>query len=637
MGLTLTEKILASHQVQGHLARGSEIAIRIDQCLTQDSLGTMAWLQFESLRLPRVRCETVVSYVDHTTMAFHGENTDDHFFLQSASRRFGAYYSKAGNGICHQVHRERFAVPGQTLLGSDSHTPTAGAVGMLAFGAGSADVAAAMAGGPFWMRVPRVFRIFLEGTLPWGVSAKDAALELLRRLSVKGAAGAVLEFDGPGLSGLNVDERATLANMGCETGALSSIFPCDGVTRAYFDLQGRAVSCQLAADADAEYDREIRIDLSALEPMAAMPGSPDNVVPVSQVEGYDVHQVYLGSCTNGSYTDLTRGAALLKGVHVHDRLDCILSPGSRQVELALLEDGSYAAYVDAGFRMVEPGCHACIGAGFVPGHGHVSVRTINRNWFGRSGSKDAFVILTSVETAVATALAGHLADPRKLPRDAGKRFALDALPRESVLLIAPLHETDAARVEIRRAPNIVSLRPQSPPPDLLRGEVLIKTGDGISTDDILPAGPLTRHLRSNLPAISMYVFHNLDRTFVRRASEKGGGFIVGGENFGMGVPREHAALGPWHLGIRAVLARSFDHAFRSLLVNNGIWPLLADTSDLDFGDVLEIDMRSGEAGRFTAHNFTQDRSFTVSADLSERDLEIVRHGGLLAHTKKMVS
>lgn len=637
MGLTLTEKILVSHKVYGHFARGEEIAIKIDQCFTQDSLGTMAWLQFESLHLPRVRCETVVSYVDHTTLAFHGENTDDHFFLQSMARRFGAYHSKAGNGICHQVHREQFAVPGQTLLGSDSHTPTAGAVGMLAFGVGCTDVAAAMAGGPYWLRVPRIFRVFLEGTLAWGVFAKDIALELIRRLSVKGAMGAVLEFDGPALASLNVDERATLANMGCETGAISCIFPCDEMTRAYFTLQNREQPSLLAADPDAEYDREICLNLSTLEPLVAMPGSPDNVVPVSQVEGYDVHQVYLGSCTNGSYTDLVRGAALLEGAHVHDRLECILSPGSRQVELALLQNGAYAAYVDAGFRMVEPGCHACVGVGFVPGHSHVSVRSMNRNWFGRSGSKEAFVILSSVETAVATALAGHLADPRKLPH---RRLTLpekETLHSENTLLIAPLPEADALHVEIYRAPNIVSLRPQTPPPERLRGEVLLKTGHGISTDDILPSGSFASTLRSNLPALASYVFHNLDRSFARRAFEKGGGFVVGGEHFGMGVVREHTVLALWHLGIRAILAKSFDRAFRALLVNNGIWPLVANTAVLDFGDELEMDMHSPNPMEFVVYNLTKDCPIAISVDFSTKDLEMMRQGGRLAYIRKMVS
>ncbi len=638
MGLTVAEKILSTHVGEGRLVRGEEIGLRIDQCLTQDSTGTMAWLQFESLQLPRVKCEVAVSYVDHTSLAFKGESADDHLFLQTAARRFGAWYSKPGNGVCHQVHYERFAAPGKTLLGSDSHTPTSSALGMIAIGAGGADVAVAMGGGYFYMKVPRVVRIELVGELGWGVSAKDIVLEVIRRLTVKGGVGTILEYTGPGVRALSVPQRATIANMGAETGATTSVFPSDEVTRDFLRRQGREQAwVALSADVDAAYDKEITINLSALEPQVAMPGSPDNIKKISEVEGFEIQQVYIGSCTNGSHHDLALGAAMVEGRHVSPDVECILSPGSRQVEQHLLDDGSYASYVDAGFRMVEPGCHACIGMGYVPGYQHHSVRTVNRNWFGRGGSNDARLILTSVETAIASALAGRLADPRKLPPVLPEDPYTAGYILDDSMLIQPLAVADARKVEIRRAPNIQPIRPQTAPPDVLRGEVILKVGDGISTDDILPAGGLTQHLRSNLPEIAMFTYHYLDKGFARRALEKGGGFIVGGENYGQGSSREHAALAPWQLKVLAVLARGFARIHRANLVNAGVVPLTANTDELDFGDQLEIDITRLDRSQWQARNVTRNKDFTVRADLTPRDREILRCGGLLAYTRKMHS
>ncbi len=638
MGLTVTEKVLSSHLGEGRLVRGEELGLIIDQCLTQDSTGTMAWLQFESLRLPRVRCGLAVSYVDHTSLAFQGESADDHLFLQTAARRFGAWYSKPGNGVSHQVHYERFAVPGKTLLGSDSHTPTAGAVGMLAIGAGGADLAVALGGGLFHFRVPRIVRVTLTGRLGWGVAAKDVILDVLGQLSVKGGTGCVLEYAGPGVDTLTIPQRATIANMGAETGATSSIFPSDDVTRGFLRRQGREADfVPISADPDAVYDRELTVDLSGLEPLIAMPGSPDNIRKISEVEGLEIQQVYIGSCTNGSHPDLALGAALLRGRHVNEKVECILSPGSRQAEQHLLDDGSYASFVDAGFRMVEPGCHACIGMGFVPGYQHLSVRTVNRNWFGRGGSANARLILASVETAVASAIAGRLADPRRLEPVRTPDAYADGYLVDDSMLIRPVDETEAAKTELRRAPNIQPIRPQEPPPQVLRGEVLLKVGDGISTDDILPAGPHTLHLRSNLPELAMHAFSLIDRGFARRATEKGGGFIVGGENYGQGSSREHAALAPWQLHVTAVLAKSFARIHRANLINAGVAPLIADTDALDFGDRLELDLSQLERGTILAKNETKGTTFTVRSDLSDRDRGILRCGGLLARTRKMHS
>ena len=621
----MTEKILSEHVQDGMLKRAAEVGIRVDQCLTQDSTGTMAWLEFESLGLKRVKSEVAVSYSDHTSLGFKGESTDDHLFLQTIASHYGAIFSKNGNGVCHQLHYERFGVPGKTLLGSDSHTPTAGGLGMLGIGAGGMDVAVAMGGGLFYLTVPRMTQIVLTGKLPWGVAAKDIALEVLRRITVEGGVGHFLEFAGPGVKTLSIPERATITNLCTETGATSSIFPSDGVTAEFLRLQGRKAAWrELSADRDAAYDRVLEIDLSALEPLVAMPGMPDNVKPVDEVVDTKIDQVYIGSCTNGSYQDMKTVAEMLKGKHVSPEIDVIVSPASRQAWEMLMEDGSFLALTKAGARVIEPGCNACIGIGFVPGHGHLSLRTVNRNWTGRGGNKFGKIALCSPQVAAASALSGRIADPRKLPRVS---VSVDRLTVDDLLLIEPAGES----MEIRRAPNIVPLDPQRPLAPVLDGEVLIRLGDGVSTDAILPAGPLTQHLRSNLPEIAKFTFHYEDKDFASRALEKKGGFIVGGENYGQGSSREHAALAPWQLGIKAVFAKSYARIHRANLVNVGIIPFVCDTGAIDRGDRLRIDV-SDLIGDLVLEDLTKGTTVSVRHDLSERGLEIVKAGGLLAYT-----
>jgi aconitate hydratase len=621
----MTEKILATHVREGTLERGQEVGIRIDHCLTQDSTGTMAWLEFEALGIDRVKADVVVSYCDHTSLGFKGESTDDHVFLQSIASHYGAKFSKNGNGVCHQLHYERFGQPGKTLLGSDSHTPTGGGLGMLAIGAGGMDVAVAMGGGPFYLTVPKMMRIVLTGKLPPNVSAKDVALELLRRISVKGGVGSFLEFSGPGVKTLSVPERATITNLGTETGATSSIFPSDEVTREFLRMQGRESDwVELDADPDAVYDETIEIDLSTVKPLVAMPGMPDNVFDIEEVAGTKLDQVFIGSCTNGSYRDLKIVAEMLKGEKVSTDIDVIVSPGSRQAWEMLMEDGSFLELTKAGVRMIEPGCNACIGIGFVPGTDHLSLRTVNRNWQGRGGNKYGKLALCGPEVAAASALKGVIADPRELP---APQVTIDHLTVDDYLILEP----EGASVEIRRSPNIVPLGQQKPLEPTLRGEVLLKVGDGVSTDAILPAGPLTQHLRSNLPEIAKFTFYYEDETFAQRALDAGGGFLVGGDNYGQGSSREHAALAPWRLGISAVFAKSFARIHRANLINMGILPLIADTDRIDRGDVLELDV-SGLDGDLVLKNETKGTEIPVRHDLSDREKEMVRAGGLLAFT-----
>jgi aconitate hydratase len=622
---TMTEKILSRHVREGTVERGTEVGIRIDHCLTQDSTGTMAWLEFESLGLERVRAEKVVSYSDHTSLGFKGESTDDHIFLQTIASHYGALFSKNGNGVCHQLHYERFGAPGKTLLGSDSHTPTAGGLGMLGIGAGGMDVAVAMGGGLFHLTVPKMMRVVLTGELPWGVAAKDVALEILRRISVKGGVGYFIEFAGPGVATLSVPERATITNMCTETGATSSIFPADEVTRAFLKMEGREGDfTELAPDEDAHYDQTIEIDLSTLKPLVAMPGMPDNVYEIDEVLGTKIDQVFIGSCTNGSFRDIKIVAEMLEGKHVSTKIDVIVSPGSRQAWEMLMEDGSFLALTKAGVRMIEPGCNACIGIGFVPGNGHLSLRTVNRNWKGRGGNKFGKLALCSPQVAAASALTGRIADPRELPPVS---VEVDRLSVDDYLILEPAGET----MDIRRAPNIVQLEPQKPLSPILKGEVLLKLGDGISTDAILPAGPLTQHLRSNLPEIAKFTFYYEDKEFAARAQQKNGGFIVGGENYGQGSSREHAALAPWQLGIKAVFAKSYARIHRANLINVGIIPFLCDTDALDQGDQLEIDV-SNLDGDLILLNKTKGETLTVRHDLSPREVAMVRAGGLLAYT-----
>lgn len=627
MAQTMTEKILATHVREGTLERGQEVGIRIDHCLTQDSTGTMAWLEFEALGIDRVKADVVVSYCDHTSLGFKGESTDDHVFLQSIASHYGAKFSKNGNGVCHQLHYERFGQPGKTLLGSDSHTPTGGGLGMLAIGAGGMDVAVAMGGGPFYLTVPKMMRIVLTGKLPPNVSAKDAALELLRRISVKGGVGSFLEFSGPGVKTLSVPERATITNLGTETGATSSIFPSDGITREYLRMQGRQSDwVELDADPDAVYDETIEIDLSTVKPLVAMPGMPDNVFDIEEVAGTKLDQVFIGSCTNGSYRDLKIVAEMLKGKKVSTDIDVIVSPGSRQAWEMLMEDGSFLELTKAGVRMIEPGCNACIGIGFVPGTDHLSLRTVNRNWEGRGGNKYGKLALCGPEVAAASALKGAIADPRELP---APQVTIDHLTVDDYLILEP----EGPSVGIRRSPNIVPLGQQRPLEPVLEGEVLLKLGDGVSTDAILPAGPLTQHLRSNLPEIAKFTFYYEDETFAQRALDAGGGFLVGGDNYGQGSSREHAALAPWRLGVSAVFAKSFARIHRANLINMGILPLIADTDRIDRGDVLELDV-SDLDGDLVLKNETKGTEIPVRHDLSNREKEMVRAGGLLAYTAK---
>jgi aconitate hydratase len=625
MPQTMTEKILAAHLRDGTLSTGQEVGIRIDQCLTQDSTGTMAWLEFEALGMDRVKADLVVSYSDHTSLGFKGESTDDHVFLQTIASHYGAKFSKNGNGVCHQIQYERFGIPGKTLIGSDSHTPTGGGLGMLAIGAGGMDVAVAMGGGLFYLTVPKMMKVVLIGKLPANVGAKDIALQVLRRISVKGGVGFFLEYAGAGVETLSVPERATITNMGTETGATSSIFPSDEVTREFLRMQGREADwTELKADEDAVYDETIEIDLATLKPLVAMPGMPDNVFDIEEVAGTKLDQVFIGSCTNGSYRDIKVAAEMLKGKKVSTDVDVIVSPGSRQAWEMLMEDGSFLELTKAGVRMIEPGCNACIGIGFVPGTGHLSLRTVNRNWQGRGGNKLGKLALCGPEVAAASALTGTISDPRELP---APKVTIDHLTVDDYLILEP----SGPGVEIRRSPNIVPLGQQSPLAPILNGEVLLKVGDGVSTDAILPAGPLTQHLRSNLPEISKFTFYYEDETFAQRAVDAGGGFLVGGDNYGQGSSREHAALAPWHLGVSAVFAKSFARIHRANLINMGILPLIANTDIIEQGDRLEIDVSKLD-GELMARNVTQGTELPVKHDLSEREIDMVRAGGLLAMT-----
>ncbi len=637
MGQTLTEKILAAHLVSGELIAGGEIGIRIDQTLTQDATGTMAYLQFEAMGVPRVRTEVSVSYVDHNMLQASFENADDHQFLQSIARKHGLYFSRPGNGICHQVHLERFGAPGKTLLGSDSHTPTGGGIGMLAIGAGGLDVAVAMAGGPFYLTTPCVVGVHLTGKLsPW-VSAKDVILEILRRLTVKGGVGKVIEYFGPGVATLSVPERATITNMGAELGATTSVFPSDEATREFLAEQGRAASyTSLAADDDAVYDTVVEIDLAALEPLAAAPHSPDAIKSLTELAGIKVDQVCVGSCTNSSYRDLAILAAVLRGKTVHPSVSLTVNPGSKQVYEMIAESGVLGDLIAAGARMLEAGCGPCIGMGQAPNTDAVSVRTFNRNFEGRSGTKSAQVYLAGPEVAAAAALTGELTDPRTLGDVPTSRPFTGAPDLGDNMIIAPA--TDAAEVEIIRGPNIKPLPVHPGMPDTLSGEILLKVGNNITTDHIMPAGARVLPLRSNIPAISEFVFHANDATFPERALKAGGGFIVGGSNYGQGSSREHAALAPMYLGIRAVIVKSFARIHRANLINFGILPLTlvheADYDKLAQGEQLTIPELSSIRTSETLNIILPDGSMIPAYHgLSGRQIDIVLAGGLLNYMR----
>ncbi len=641
MSSTLAEKILRDHLVSGNMVPGEEIAIKIDYTLTQDSTGTMAYLQFEAMGVPRVKTKKSVAYIDHNMLQTGFENADDHKFIETVAKKHGIYCSRPGNGICHQVHLERFGVPGATLLGSDSHTPTGGGIGMIAIGAGGLDVAVAMAGGPYYITMPKILGIELKGRLPFGVSAKDIILEVLRRLSVKGGVGRIIEYFGEGVATLSVPERATITNMGAELGATTSIFPSDEVTRAFLAAQGReADSVPLAADPDAEYDEVITIELSKLEPLAAMPHSPDNVKPVREIGPIKVDQVCIGSCTNASYLDLMRVAAILKGKSIAPEVSLTISPGSKQVMTMLAENGALADIIDAGARILECGCGPCIGMGQAPRTNAVSVRTFNRNFYNRSGTASANVYLVSPETAAVTALRGVLTDPR----DAGltEDMLKVEMPKSFLIndnLIAPPDEN--GETEVVRGPNIKPFPLGHALEDTVSGEVLLKMEDNITTDHIMPSGAKLLPYRSNIPYLSDYCLTPVDQEFPARAKAKGGGFLVAGHNYGQGSSREHAALVPLYLGIRGIIAKSFARIHMANLINSGILPLVfADEADYDRieqGDVLEIaDAPAKVDGNveFTVANKTKGFAFPVRLEVSARLKEVLKDGGLLNHTKK---
>ncbi len=633
MGDNLTRKVISSHLVSGKMTPGEEIAIRIDQTLTQDATGTMAYLQFEALGLPRVKADLSVSYVDHNMLQQGFENADDHKYLQSVAAKYGIYFSRPGNGICHQVHLERFGVPGKTLLGSDSHTPTSGGLGALAIGAGGLDVAVAMGGEPFHLAMPEVVNVRLAGRLSRWVSAKDIILEVLRRLTVKGGVGKVIEYGGEGVSTLSVPERATITNMGAELGATTSIFPSDERTREYLAQEGREeLWVELAADDNAEYESVEEIDLPSLAPMVARPHSPDNVCPVTEVAGTRTSQVIVGSCTNSSYRDLNVVASILKGRKVHPDVSFAIAPGSRQVLQEIAASGALADIISAGARVIESACGPCIGMGQAPPSGGVTVRTFNRNFEGRSGTADAQVYLVSPEVAVASAIKGEIADPRELgsPPDIAmpERMKID----DSMILSPP---EDPSGVEVLRGPNIQPLPLREELDDRMEARVLLKVGDNITTDHIMPAGAKILPLRSNIPAISEFVFSGVDPEFARRAKEAGGGAIIGGANYGQGSSREHAALAPMYLGIKFVVVRSFARIHKSNLVNFGILPLQF-TSDGDYDVISDGETLVIEGVRdaiMEGNDLTVRREgggdIRVKAELSQREREILLAGGLL--------
>jgi aconitate hydratase len=638
MGKNLAEKIIGEHLLEGEMTAGSEIAIRIDQTLTQDSTGTMAYLQFEAMGVPRVKTKRSVAYIDHNTLQTGFENADDHLYIGSVASRHGIYFSKPGNGICHQVHLERFGVPGMTLLGSDSHTPTGGGLGMLAIGAGGLDVAVAMGGGPYYLNMPSVVKVELTGKLAPFVTAKDVILEVLRIMSVKGGVGRVIEYGGEGVKTLSVPERATITNMGAELGATTSVFPSDGVTRAFLEAQGRGGDWrELSPDADARYERVVTIALDALVPLVACPHSPDNVRTVEEVSGVKVDQVAIGSCTNSSYADLMKVAAILKGKTVHRDVSLVISPGSKQVYTMLAKNGALADLIAAGARILESACGPCIGMGQAPRTNGVSVRTFNRNFMGRSGTRSAKVYLASPETAAATALTGHITDPRTLG-GAIEVEQPEAFFVNDNLIVPPAEE--GCDVEVVRGPNIKPFPLGRPLGDRLEGEVLLKMEDNVTTDHIMPSGAKLLPYRSNIPHLSGFCLTPLDETFPARAEAAGGGILVAWHNYGQGSSREHAALVPLYLGIRAVLAKSFARIHMANLINSGILPLVfedeKDYEGIDPGDSLVIeDARAQVAagGRVVVRNATKGTEIPARLELSRRLTDVVLAGGLLNYAR----
>lgn len=638
--MNAAQKLISAHLVSGDLTPGGEIAIKIDQTLTQDSTGTMAYLQLEAMGTEQVKTRRSVAYIDHNMLQSGFENADDHKYIQTVAAKHGIWFSRPGNGICHQVHLERFSVPGQTLLGSDSHTPTCGAAGMLAIGAGGLDVAVAMGGGAYYLAMPKICKVELTGALRPMVTAKDVILEVLRRLSVKGGVGKIMEYSGEGLKTLSVPERATIANMGAELGATTTVFPSDEVTRAFFKAQGREDDwSELMPDPDAEYDEEISIDLSALHPLAAMPHSPDNVAPVSEKAGIKIDQVAIGSCTNSSYADMMKVAEILDGHTVAPNVSLVISPGSRQVLTMLASNGALAKMVAAGARVLECACGPCIGMGQAPATDAVSLRTFNRNFCGRSGTASASVWLVSPETAAVSAITGVLTDPETwapvekpaLP----ERFAAD-----DSMVLAPAADPDA--VEVVRGPNIKPFPKAQAPAETIEGKVLIKLGDNITTDHIMPSNAKLLPYRSNVPYLSEFCLTPCDAGFPARAKENGGGFIVAGQNYGQGSSREHAALAPLYLGVKGVVALGFARIHRANLINNGILPLCleneADYAALSEGDEITIDrVHEQIAAAARGEGVTLrcgDREIKVRMTITPRQRDILLAGGLLNYTRE---
>lgn len=645
MGLTLTEKILKAHLVDGEFVKGQEIGIRIDQTLTQDATGTMAYLEYEAMGVPRVRTEKSVAYIDHNTLQSGFENADDHRFIGSVCKKHGIYFSRPGNGICHQVHLERFGIPGKTLIGSDSHTPTGGGIGMIAIGAGGLDVAVAMGGGAYYITYPKIVKVNLTGKLsPW-VSAKDVILEVLRRMSVKGGVGKVIEYCGEGVKTLTVPERATITNMGAELGATTSIFPSDETTLAFLKAQDRAdVWSELKADDDAVYDEQIDIDLSQLVPLAACPHSPDNVKSVNEIGKLKIDQVCIGSCTNSSYVDMMKVAHILKGKTVDSSVSLAIAPGSKQVLNMIAENGALADMIAAGARILESACGPCIGMGQSPNSKGVSLRTFNRNFEGRSGTKDGQIYLVSPEMAAVSALTGYLTDPRTLG-DMPEFKLPEHFKINDNMVVPPADEADMDSVEVLRGPNIKPFPQTSPLDDSIDCQVSLKVGDNITTDHIMPAGAKILPLRSNIPAISQHCFTVCDEDFPRRAKNMGKSIIVGGSNYGQGSSREHAALAPLYLGIKAVLVKSFARIHRANLINAGILPLTfvneADYDKINQGDEIVLaDVRAdveADMSKLTVVNKTTGVEIPVLCELTGRTKDIILAGGLLDYTREQLS
>ncbi len=641
MGLTLAQKCIRDHLVSGEMTVGSEIGLRIDQTLTQDATGTMAYLEFEAIGVPRVRTERSVAYIDHNTLQTGFENADDHRYIQSVCKKHGIYFSRPGNGICHQVHLERFGIPGKTLIGSDSHTPTGGGIGMLAFGAGGLDVAVAMGGGTYYITMPKMVRVNLTGKLSDWVAAKDVILEVLRRMSVKGGVGKIIEYGGEGVKTLSVPERATITNMGAELGASTSIFPSDEITRAFMEAQGRGEDwVELQPDADAVYDEIIDIDLSTLVPMAACPHSPDAVKPLSEIGAIKVDQCCIGSCTNSSLSDMLKVAAILKGKTVHPDVSLSIAPGSKQVYNMLALSGALGDLIAAGARILECACGPCIGMGQSPNSARVSLRTFNRNFEGRSGTKDGQVYLVSPEVAAASALTGVLTDPRTLGAAPVIEMPEKFLINDNMVL-APASEDEMDSVEVLRGPNIKPFPQTAPLSETIEADVLLKVGDNITTDHIMPAGAKILPLRSNIPAISEHCFTRCDEEFPARCKAAGKGIIIGGVNYGQGSSREHAALAPLYLGIKAVIVKSFARIHVANLINAGILPLTfeneADYDTISLGDSLclpNIREKLVNGEPIVLENRTTGKTIPLCGGFSKRQVDMLLAGGLLDYTRE---